>query len=182
MVFSSTGFATWLVFAGAVVLDVLVHDRAVGNARNDLLAGEFGEDQEPTGRLLLLVAVVVDLDDLFFALLLGQRLAGGDGADVVNGGEARRRHLFGLVLLVDEPVLALLVRDVDRLAVLAVRQVHDDGYATGTARRLTGIGDLDGSLIGIRVTDIEAAKAVIGFFQTIVGREIAKTDIFSLSF
>ena len=68
---------------------------------------------------------VVNLDDLFLGVLLGQRLAGRDEADVVNGGEAGQRNLLGLVVLVQEPVLALHVEAADIVAIITNHSKFD---------------------------------------------------------
>ena len=49
---------------------------------------------------------VVDLDDLLFHILLGQAVAGGQQADVVDSGKAGQGMTLGCIVLVDVEVVA----------------------------------------------------------------------------
>jgi hypothetical protein len=98
-----------------------------------------------------------------------------------DGREAGQRDLLGPVILVQEEVLALLVGDVNGLAVLTPTEVHDESDVAGTAGRLASIGQLDLAGVDVGIERLITAKTILGFFQAIVLQVSKKTHVGFLS-
>ena len=166
-----TSFSSGDVLVTLLLVLVLQH---LDDAQADFQTQRFDQHRNGLGQFFLGLAVV-QLDGLLFRVLFGQGLARGHEAQIIDDGEARQGNLLGLVVFVEEEVLALLVGDPEGLTVFAtVSEREDQGYRLSTARRFTGVQGFD--LAGVDVGFfrlVATTEAILGLFQT-VGFQIAK--------